>query len=272
MKHLKIVRLMLLGLVLVGTNVSCAESNQTKIDALMPEMIQITGGTFTMGDMAEEGDSNELPLHQVSVADYAIASHEVTFDLYDLFAISTGRDLPGDEGWGRGTHPVTNVSWEDAQALAAWLSEQTGRVFRLPSEAEWEYAARAGTDSPFANGATITREYANYGPTDCCAKGPGQSGRDKWDYTSPVGSFEPNQWGLYDTVGNVWEWTQDCWNPTYEGAPADGSAWAEGDCARSPLKGGSWTHYSRNLRPANRNDNARNHAGNGYGIRLAESP
>lgn len=272
MKNLRLVRLALIAVLVSVANVGCAQSDdiQASIDALLPEMIHIPGGVFKMGDMAEEGDANELPVHEVRVLDYAIASHEVTFDLYDLFANATGRTLPSDEGWGRETHPVTNVSWHDAQALVAWLTEQTGRSFRLPTEAEWEYAGRAGTDAAYPWGMNITREYANYGPADCCGKGTGINGRDQWEYTAPVGSFEPSPWGLYDTAGNVWEWVSDCWNDSYVGAPTDGSSWDEGDCARSPLRGGSWTHYSRNIRAANRNDNDRTSAGNGYGIRLAE--
>lgn len=257
---------------LAFANVSCAQSDNLseQIDALLPEMITVTGGSFRMGDMAEEGDPNELPIHEVTVADFQIAATEVTFALFELFAESTGHPMPDDEGWGRGQMPVINVSWNDAMALIAWLQEETGRSFRLPTEAEWEYAARAGTSTPYANGDTITRDYGNYGPADCCARGIGQGGRDQWDYTAPIASFEPNQLGLYDTVGNVWEWMQDCWNETYEGAPTDGSAWETGDCTRSPLRGGSWKHYSRNVRPANRNENLRENSGDGYGIRLAE--
>lgn len=247
-----------------------AAADDTELAALLPEMIPITGGSFLMGDRIEEGDANELPVHPVTVGDFRLASHEVTFELYDYFARATGRALPNDEGWGRGTRPVTNVSWEDATALTLWLAEQTGRTFRLPTEAEWEYAARAGGDDAYPWGNTLTRDHANYGPTDCCAKGSGQSGHDRWDFTAPVGSFEPNPWGLYDIIGNVWEWTADCWNATYDGAPEDGSAWLTGDCERAPLRGGSWSHYSRNLRPANRNENLRTNTSNGYGIRLAE--
>ncbi len=263
--------LMIVALLLTAVS-ACSQSDarQERLQELMPAMVHIEGGTFSMGDMVEEGDANELPVHEVSVQTFAIASHEVTFDLYDFFAESTGRDLPGDEGWGRETRPVTNVSWHDGNALAAWLSERTGRSFRLPTEAEWEYMGRAGTDAPYPWGSNISREYANYGPNDCCGKGTGIFGRDEWEYTAPVGSFEPSPWGLYDTAGNVWEWVSDCWNDSYEGAPTNGNSWDEGDCARSPLRGGSWTHYSRNIRAANRNDNDRTSAGNGYGIRLAE--
>lgn len=272
MKTSQTIRMTAICTLAMLANVGCAQSNdlEAQINSLLPSMISLEAGSFIMGDSWQEGDSNELPTREVQVPAFAIASHEVTFDLYDLFATSTGRALPNDEGWGRGNHPVINVTWVDATALAEWLSEQTGRSFRLPSEAEWEYAARAGTTTPFANGTNINREYGNYGPSDCCARGPGQSGRDIWDYTAPVGSFEPNQWGLHDTVGNVWEWTADCWNESYDGAPSDGSPWLEGDCARAPLKGGSWSHYSRNIRPANRNENLRENTGNGYGIRLAE--
>jgi formylglycine-generating enzyme required for sulfatase activity len=234
------------------------------------EMIVIAGGTFKMGDLMEEGDANELPVHEVTVGDFAIGKYPVTFDQFDRFAVATGRDKPTDEGWGRGDRPVINISWNDATAMAEWLSEQSGRSFRLPTESQWEFAARAGSSEAYGWGNTITREYANYGPADCCAKGIGQSGRDVWDYTSPVGSFEPNPWGLYDMAGNVWEFTADCWNDSYEGAPTDDSAWTTGDCTRSPLRGGSWTHYSRNLRSANRNESVRTRSTYGYGFRLVE--
>jgi formylglycine-generating enzyme required for sulfatase activity len=236
----------------------------------VPEMVKIKGGEFKMGDLIEEGDSNELPIHKVRVKDFAIGKYEVTFDVYDAFAEATQREKPDDKGWGRGNRPVINVSWNDAVALTTWLSKKTGRSFRLPTESEWAYAARAGTQTAYPWGNTMSREYANYGPNDCCVKGTGKSGRDQWDYTSPVGSFKPNPWGLHDMLGNVWEWTLDCWNENYENAPIDGSAWLTGNCEKSPLRGGSWTHYSRNVRSANRNENFRHKKTHGYGIRLAE--
>lgn len=273
MEKLRTIQWVLVAAFVSIANTGCAQSNdlQESLEALLPEMILIQGGTFRMGDMAEEGDANELPVHQVTVGDFKIANIEVTYDLMDFFLASTGREPhKKDEEFGREGYPATYVSYQLANELIAWLNQQTGRSFRLPTEAEWEYAARAGTDTAFPWGDSMSRAYGNYGPNDCCVKGDGIFGEDKWQYTSPVASFIPNPWGLYDTAGNVWEWTADCWNDTYEGAPTDGSAWMTGDCDRGPLRGGSWTHYSRNVRAANRNDNFRDHAVNGYGMRLAE--
>lgn len=243
-----------------------------ELESVLPKMIDIKGGSFEMGDRIEEGDPNEWPVHQVTVEDFRLAETEVTFDLLDLWAAKTGQQTPkNDEGWGRKGFPAIYVSYETAQALIVWLNQQTGRKFRLPTEAEWEYAARAGSTDAFLSGMFMSRDYGNYGPADCCAKGyDGVYGADKWPFTAPVASFKPNSWGLYDTAGNVWEWMQDCYNENYHGAPTDGSAWNEGDCTRAPMRGGSWTHYSRNVRSANRNENLRSNAVNGYGVRLAE--
>lgn len=278
MKNLKRIQWIAPTVLLAFANVGCAQSDDIaeQVEALLPEMITITGGTFKMGDMAEEGDANELPVHEVSVGDFKIANIEVTYDLMDFFLTSTGREPhKKDEEFGREGYPATYVSYVLANELIDWLNEQTGRSFRLPTEAEWEYAARAGTETAFPWGNSMSRAYGNYGHPDCCArvdgtKGEGVVGEDKWAYTSPVASFVPNPWGLYDVAGNVWEWMSDCWNDRYEGAPTDGSSWDTGDCARAPMRGGSWTHYSRNVRAANRNENLRVNAVNGYGMRLAE--
>ena len=139
--------------------------------------------------------------------------------------------LADERGWGRGRRPVINVSWEDAVAYTKWLSGQTGERCRLPSEAEWEYAARAGSVTKYSWGNEIGSNQAN---CDVCGS--------QWDgkQTAPVGSFDPNGWGLHDLHGNVWEWVQDCWNGSYQGAPTNGSAWESGDCSRRVLRGGSW--------------------------------
>jgi formylglycine-generating enzyme required for sulfatase activity len=169
-----------------------------------PEMVWIPAGSFRMGDLQGGGSSDEKPIHRVSVSRFAIGKYEVTFAEYDKFAQATGRKKPYDEGWGRGNRPVINVSWYDATAYAEWLSKQTGQQYRLPTEAEWEYAARAGTTTKYWWGNTASHEYANYGAESW---GPLAKGKDRWEYTAPVGSFAANPFGIYDTVGNVWEWT-----------------------------------------------------------------
>ncbi|MEM8920512.1 MAG: formylglycine-generating enzyme family protein, partial [Pseudomonadota bacterium] len=155
-----------------------------------------------------------------------------------------------DEGWGRGSRPVINVDWNDAQAYVRWLSRKTGKTYRLLSEAEWEYSARAGTTTAYWWGDRASHDYANYGKDQCCSGLA--SGRDEWVNTAPVGRFPANAFGLYDMHGNVWEWTQDCWNGSYSGAPTNGSAWISGDCSRRVLRGGSWYLYPRLLRSASR--------------------
>jgi formylglycine-generating enzyme required for sulfatase activity len=168
----------------------------------------------------------------------------VTFEEYDAFTDATGRERAYDQGWGRGRRPIINVSWHDAVAYTQWLSSQTGESYRLPSEAEWEYAARAGSTTKYSWGNDIGRNRAN---CDGCGS--------RWDdeKTAPVGSFRANRWGLYDVHGNVWEWVKDCYNDSYRGAPTDGSAWESGDCSRRVLRGGSWGSLPGFLRAASRN-------------------
>ena len=136
-----------------------------------------------------------------------------------------------------------NVSWEDAQSYVRWLSRETGEEYRLLSEAEWEYAARAGTRTRYWWGDAIGRNRANCAGNHC---------GDSYRYTAPVGSFSSNGFGLHDMHGNVWEWVEDCWNDSYRGAPSDGSAWESGDCGVRVLRGGSWSHVPRLLRSAYR--------------------
>jgi formylglycine-generating enzyme required for sulfatase activity len=170
--------------------------------------------------------------------------YEVTFDEYDVFARLTGGALPAyQEVWDRGRRPVSNVSWKDAVAYAEWLSKQTGKRYRLPTEAEWEYAARAGTETAYWWGNEVGKNRAN---CDGCGS--------SWDgkQTAPVASFESNPWGLHDMAGNVWEWAQDCYHDSYEGVPADGSAWEKGGCARRVIRGGSWDNDPRGVRSADR--------------------
>jgi formylglycine-generating enzyme required for sulfatase activity len=139
------------------------------------------------------------------------------------------------------------VSWNDAHAYLAWLSAQTGRHYRLPSEAEWEYAARAGTSTPFSFGASISPQQANY---DAAVSYAGSATGTKQNKTTPVGTYGANRFGLHDMHGNVWEWVEDCWNASYAGAPADGSAWHSGNCAQHVVRGGSWDSEPQTLRSA----------------------
>ena len=208
-----------------------------------PEMVEIPAGMFRMGEF-QGGGNDQRSLHMVRIATpFAMGKYEVTFEAYDQFAVATGRELPDDRGWGRGKRPVMRVSWNDAVAYAQWLSEQTGKRYRLPTEAEWEYAARAGSTTRYWWGNELGRNNAN-----CIGCG------SRWDnkQTAPVGSFRPNDFGLYDTAGNVWEWVEDCWNKSYDGAPSDGSAWLGGDCSNRVLRGGSWVFIPWGLRSAYR--------------------
>src|SRR5262249_34887871 len=189
--------------------------------------------------------ANEEPRHFVTIGhEFAIAMNVVTFAEWDACVNDGGCSgyRPSDNDWGRGDRPVVNVSWEDAQEFVSWLNSRLSRVsptakvgvglYRLPSESEWEYAARAGTTSRFYWSDDIGISHAN-----CNGCG------SKWDalnQTSPVGSFLPNAFGLYDMAGNVWQWVQDCYNGDYNGAPTDGSAWTSGDCNVRGIRGGSW--------------------------------
>ena len=191
-------------------------------------------------------DDDEQPVHEVRVEAFELSKAEVTFEEYDRFTAATGRARASDEGWGRGRRPVINVSWEDAVAYTKWLSGQTGERYRLPSEAEWEYAARAGTGTAYSWGNEIGSNRAN-----CRGCGSQWDG----DQTAPVGSFGPNGWGLHDMHGNVYELVQDCWNGSYQGAPTNGSAWESGNSDLRVLRDGSWNDNPRILRSANRSWN-----------------
>ena len=231
-----------------------------------PELIVVAAGKFRMGSpKSEEGrDGDEGPRHRVTIGkSFAVGVYEVTFGEWDACVSEGGCGgyRPDDEGWGRGRHPVINVSWGDAQAYVAWLSRDTGKEYRLLSESEWEYVARAGTRTRYPWGDEIGRSRANCG-NDC---------GDGYEYTAPVGSFAANEFGLHDTAGNVWEWTQDCWNGSYEGAPADGSAWESGDCGHRVLRGGSWYLRPRYLRSALRHRFVPANRNNGLGFRVART-
>ena len=217
-----------------------------------PEMVVIPAGRFTMGSPSTETGraGDEGPAHVVAIAkSFAAGKYEVTFAEWDACVVGGGCNgyRPADQGWGRGSRPVINVSWEDAKAYVGWLSQRTGQQYRLLTESEWEYAARAGTSTRYWWGDLVGRGNAN---CDGCGT--------QWDgkQTAPAGSFKPNAFGLHDMLGNVLEWVEDCWHDRYTGAPTDGTAWTVNctDTSRG-LRGGSWFYYSVNARSADRNCN-----------------
>ena len=253
-----------------------------------PEMVVIPAGRSMQGAVAGEEERAALfaqfrhrsePRHAVDVKSFAAGKFEVTRGQYRMFAQATERGSDGCFVW-TGTrfekdsardwrnpgyaqddsHPAACVSWDDASAYGEWLSRKTGKRYRLLTEAEWEYAARAGTTTTrfwgdaenmscdYANGADFTTQARVSAARDWAIAGC----NDRYAYTAPVGSYRANAFGLYDMLGNVEEWTQDCWNANYSGAPADGSAWSTGDCALRAVRGGAWDDAPVGLRAAYR--------------------
>ncbi len=219
-----------------------------------PRMTVIPSGSFMMGSPPNETGRrpHEGPQHRVTIGyDLAVSTYPITFDEWDQCVAEGGcnRYSPYDERWGRHNRPVINVSWDDVQSYLAWLSAKTGYKYRLLSEAEFEYAMRAGTTTPYPTGQTITVAQANF--LDPLAPA-GDSGVSAGTQTLPVGSFPPNAFGLYDMQGNVWEWLADCWSDSYAGHPSDGSAWLRGDCQRRVVRGGAFNRDRNYLRSAYR--------------------
>jgi formylglycine-generating enzyme required for sulfatase activity len=238
-----------------------------------PEMVVVPAGSFTMGSPASEPDriNNEDPEHAVTIGKpFAVGKFAVTFDEWDACVADGGCNgyRPSDKNWGRGRQPVIRVSWDDAKAYAAWLSRKTGKAYRLLSEAEREYATRAGTKTPFWWGSAITPREANYNGTVVYNKGAKGEFREK---TLQVDALEPNPWGIYQVHGNVWEWVDDCWHDSYAGAPSDGSAWTIGDSSRRVVRGGSWIDNPRDLRAAVRLWYTADHRVDYIGFRLART-
>jgi formylglycine-generating enzyme required for sulfatase activity len=246
----------------VGPAISATDATQVVAD-IQRNMVAIPTGHFIMGNAKRRSPSSEQPAHRVEIRAFLMSKYEVTFRQYDAYAAATRAGLPNDEGWGRGNRPVINVSWRDAKEFIDWLNRQSGQHYRLPSEAEWEYVARSATATEYPWGDTFDSGRAN---------GKGVSGADLWPQTAPVGSFPPNNWKLYDMIGNVMEWTADCWNANYSGAPTNGSAWQQGDCGKRVFRGGAWTSTPSYLTVSFRmfvDDSFRNHA---LGFRLAADP
>lgn len=235
-----------------------------------PKLAVVPAGTFQMGDLSGIGSKDERPVHAVSIAKpFAVGVYEVTFAEWDACVAAGGCVTnPSDEGWGRGARPVINVTWDDAQSYLKWLSAKTGKTYRLPSDAEWEYAARAGSSTDYSWGNTPSHEYANYGKDECC-EGYAE-GSDRWVNTAPVGSFAPNAWGLYDVHGNVREWVEDCWHEDgHIGARADGGPRLEGcEANHKTYRGGSWSVMPWLLRTSNHGKSAQDVSFKNLGFRV----
>ena len=214
--------------------------DRLKDNTFGPEMVWIFSGQFRMGNIQDNAYKDEKPAHQVSIKGFAMGRYEVTFAEYDKFVQATGRKKPSDNGWGRGNHPVINIYWKDAVAYAVWLSQQTGKNYHLPTEAQWEYAARAGTNTDYWWRNSVGKNQANC--NGCGSQWDNQS-------TAPVGSFAANAFSLYDTVGNVWEWVADPWHPNYKGAPSNGRVWKwGGDNSLRVIRGGAWVNDPESVR------------------------
>jgi len=264
-----------------------------------PEMAVIPSGSFDMGSPDSESarDKEEGPVHRVNVATFALGKTEITRGQFAEFVKET-KYISGDKCWTlekgdyeqrigdwrkpgyaqNNKHPVACINWSDAKAYAEWLSRKTGKKYRLPTAAEWEYAARSNTitarywgDNPddacgYANGADKTAQAQIEGATSWLV----HHCTDGFAYTAPVGSFKPNAFGLNDMLGNVWEWVEDTYHDSYDGAPADGSAW-QGDGALRVLRGGSWNNSPPNLRAAVRYKSEAALRFSSFGFRLARS-
>jgi formylglycine-generating enzyme required for sulfatase activity len=233
-----------------------------------PEMVVVPAGSFLMGSPKGEAGRkiNESPQRKVTIdRNFAVSKYEVTRGQFAHFIRKSGHDMsvscwPNRRSTPSSQHPVVCVNWQDAKAYAQWLTKKTGKPYRLLSEAEWEYAARAGT---------ATSRYWGDGWQAAC-----KFAQVSWcgsHRSAPVGQYQPNEYGLYDMLGNVWEWVEDCWNDSYKGAPTDGSAWTSGQCEERVLRGGPFVYGPHYVRSARRVKHSRYIRNDYYGIRLAST-
>lgn len=275
-----------------------------------PEMVEIPAGQFVMGASPDEEERENLseafrhrsqPQRRVRVRGFWAGKYEITRRQYRVFVeetrhpgagcfmwVGTRYDVDPAKDWRNpgyaqdDSHPVACVSWEDASTYATWLSKKTGKRYRLLTEAEWEYAARAGTTKArfWGDDGNSNRscDHANGADATAAARLPDSSigavanCNDRHAYTAPVGSYRANAFGLHDMLGNVWEWTQDCWNATYNGAPVDGTEWTAGDCTMRAVRGGSWDDAPVGLRAAYRVGSPTSIRVYGRGFRVARDP
>jgi formylglycine-generating enzyme required for sulfatase activity len=222
-----------------------------------PEMNMLRGGAFMMGS---NEDSSEKPVHQVTIKPFAIGRYPVSVREWNECAAAKACAFVA---MGKDDAPVTNVSWSDAKQFVGWLAGATRKPYRLPTEAEWEYAARGGTQTRYWWGDELLPGVANCkGCVDVAAV----------EQPAKIGSFKPNPFGLYDMGGAVDQWVEDCWHKNYGGAPTDGSAWVEAGCASHVIRSGSWKNDTRYVRPANRDSYDTNVRYPTHGFRVALSP
>jgi len=279
-----------------GTSLQDQQTPSRVISTPLPlELVWIPPGRFRMGDISGDGQADERPLREVEISGFWMMQTEVTRGMFARFVEDSGHDTGNrcwvhDGGWSErddlnwkapgfvqsDDHPVTCVNWNDAQTFITWLNRKSGEVFRLPSEAEWEYAARAGSETLY---------YMGNEPSELCAHANAADKRalehypdfavndcdDGYVRTSPVASFTASPWGLYDIYGNVWEWVEDCWSASYAGAPADGSAVFEADCSRRGFRGGGYGDIPHFARSTLRNRGNAAHRKDDIGFRLVVS-
>jgi len=238
-------------------------TSQVMSIAQEPEMVRISGGRFQQGDVEGMGGGDEKPVRTVEVPSFLLGKFEVTFEEYQRYTMSMGKNLPNDQNLGEGLRPVINVSWNDAKNYATWLAQETGKPYRLPTESEWEYAARSGAKQETFAG---TNQKAELGKYAVYGENSGQG-------TAEVGSKQPNEFGFYDLSGNVYEWVEDCWHENYKGAPEDGAPWLEaenGDCTQRVIRGGAWNGRPEFLRSSFRDRYFPSNRYNTVGFRLAQ--
>ncbi len=251
-----------------------------------PEMVVVPAGAFTMGSPASEKDrrDDEGPSHTVTISKpFAVGKLHVTVDQFAAFVKDRQHKSGAGCSWRspgfvqKGSHPVVCVTWDDALAYVNWLAKKTGKPYRLLSEAEWEYAAR-GRTSPgtyprfwFGNDEKELCDYGNFADQKYGLKNAPCD--DGYERTSPAGNYAPNAFGLYDMLGNAWQWTADCPHPSYSGAPADGAAWATGTCIRGRVvRGSAWGDVPRDVRVANRYSSSAGDSGIGFRIARTLAP
>lgn len=263
-----------------------------------PDMVTIPAGKFFMGEQSNESGKDEVPVHPVSIKSFKLAKTEITVGQYRQFVLATGY-VGGSSCWGLDAqhnyreqfdswkspsnapaddHPATCINWNDAKAYVNWLVKKTGKKYRLPTESEWEYAARASTTTQYYFGredakmcsygnladATGMRRFGwseTWGAANCT---------DSASFTTAVAQYKPNAFGLYDMIGNVYEWTEDCYHETYDGAPTNGIAWTSGDCKARVLRGGSWFSRPVYVRSAARTGDDPVNRDTSGGFRLAQ--